>query len=818
MKSASVSFRRSGESGGGRENCRPYRQWSRWSAQRASRRAPRWSGVTDRYVRTEDLRGALSGQATTIIDALRIPWNSAGHNRHIKCPYPNHDDRHPSWRWDSTKERAFCTCTPKGDDALGVLRKVKGIDFAEAKLTAAEILDRTDLIRTAANGSEWPGNKTDGAGSPQRRHQKQHVIKTYYYHDEKGAVLFKVERWGPRKTFSQHPPDGNGGWKKGEGAMRGVRLVPYRLPHLVAAKAMANGTPWRVYILEGEKDVDNVVQRWGVTATTNPMGAGKWRPEFNRHFAGSDAVIVADNDETGRGHVAAAAAELATVASIVRAVELGGLDEHGDISDWIEAGGSHAQLEQLVASAQVFRHDAPRRSDQEAAGPLVVDPGAPLDIARLFLTKRHTVGQMRTLHHHRGAFYVWNGTSYPEAEEASLRAELYEFLDQCVSIGARDVRPFKPTMARVSQILDALKAASIVPASIEAPTWLDNVTHLASGDIIACGNGLLHLPTFDLLPHSPEFFTHNALEFAYERHAPEPAGWFRFLAELWPEDAQSIDTLQEIFGYALSSDTKQQKAFLIVGPKRSGKGTIARVLARLVGLSNTVAPTLAGLGMNFGLAPLIGKRIAIISDARLGARADQHAIAERLLSITGEDANTVDRKFLPAWTGQLQTRFVILSNELPRLADASGALASRFIVLLLTKSFYGREDPSLTDRLLRELPGILNWSIAGLQRLRDRGYFLQPSSAAEAVQDLEDLGSPIGAFVRDRCDVQSWLRVERHRLFQAWVDWCKVQGRDHPGTAADFGRNLRAAVPGLADTRPEIEGNRYRFYEGIGIR
>jgi len=211
----------------------------------------------------------------------------------------------------------------------------------------------------AANGSEWPGNKTDGAGSPQRRHQKQHVIKTYYYHDEKGAVLFKVERWGPRKTFSQHPPDGNGGWKKGEGAMRGVRLVPYRLPHLVAAKAMANGTPWRVYILEGEKDVDNVVQRWGVTATTNPMGAGKWRPEFNRHFAGSDAVIVADNDETGRGHVATAAAELATVASIVRAVELGGLDEHGDISDWIEAGGSHAQLEQLVASAQVFRHDAP---------------------------------------------------------------------------------------------------------------------------------------------------------------------------------------------------------------------------------------------------------------------------------------------------------------------------------------------------------------------------------------------------------------------------------------------------------------------------
>ena len=103
-------------------------------------------------------------------------------------------------------------------------------------------------------------------------------------------------------------------------------------------------------------------------------------------------------------------------------------------------------------------------------------------------------------------------------------------------------------------------------------------------------------------------------------------------------------------------------------------------------------------GTNFGLAPLIGKRLAIISDARLSGRADQHAIAERLLSITGEDALTIDRKYAPAWTGRLHTRFLILSNELPRLADASGALAGRFILLSLTESFYGREDQGLTGQ------------------------------------------------------------------------------------------------------------------------
>jgi putative DNA primase/helicase len=223
---------------------------------------------------------------------------------------------------------------------------------------------------------------------------------------------------------------------------------------------------------------------------------------------------------------------------------------------------------------------------------------------------------------------------------------------------------------------------------------------------MACTNGLLHLPTRDLLPHSPAFFTQNALDYDYDPAAPKPVSWLAFLNQMWPDDAESIAALRQIFGYCLTAYTSQQKAFLVVGPKRSGKGTIARVLARIVGADNTVAPTLAGLGTNFVLAPLIGRRVAIISDARLGGRADQAVIAERLLSITGEDAITIDRKYREAWTGKMGVRFLILTNELPRLADASGALASRFIVLVLTESFYGREDSGLTNKLLAELPGI----------------------------------------------------------------------------------------------------------------
>lgn len=273
-----------------------------------------------------------------------------------------------------------------------------------------------------------------------------------------------------------------------------------------------------------------------------------------------------------------------------------------------------------------------------------------------------------------------------------------------------------------------------------------------------------------------------------------------------------------MFGYLLVPDTSLQKLFLIIGPKRSGKGTIGRALRGMLGQHNICGPTLASLSQNFGLAPLLGKLLAIVSDARLSKRSDSQIISERLLSISGEDFLTVDRKYLPAWHGQLFARILILTNEVPEIADASGAFASRFVLLRLTESFYGREDPLLTKRLLGELSGILNWAIEGRQRLVDRGHFVQPGSGRDAARELEELGSPIGTFVSERCNTGSDFEVAVDSLLRAYSAFCDERGLAQPPNAAIFGRDLRAAVPNIDTKQKRVSGIQVRHFTGIGLK
>ena len=448
---------------------------------------------------------------------------------------------------------------------------------------------------------------------------------------------------------------------------------------------------------------------------------------------------------------------------------------------------------------------------------IVNPPGEPMPNSRRFVATEFSHPERPLIVHQGGMFYSWDGTCWPAVEDAELRAQLYEHFETATYFDPKgDLKPFAPTIRKVADLLDAFRAVVHVPVATASPSWLTSTGVAPADELVACANGLVHYPTRSLHPHTPNYYVHHAIGFEFDDQAPSPTRWLAFLRELWGDDVESIETMQELFGYLVSGDTTQQKMFLVVGPKRSGKGTIARVLKAMIGAHHVAGPTLASIGTNFGLSPLIGKPLAIIADARLRTQ-DASVVTERLLSISGEDTLTVDRKYKDPWTGQLGSRIVVLSNELPRLTDSSGALASRFIVFTMTKSFYGKENPDLTAELLTELPGIFTWALDGLERLRARGRFVQPAASQEAIREIEDLGSPVGAFVRDECKIGPDTSVACDELYLAWKTWCEDHGR-RPGSTQIFGRDLRAAFPAIRVVRPQNpDGTRQRTYQNIGL-
>ncbi|HEX8073221.1 MAG TPA: AAA family ATPase [Pyrinomonadaceae bacterium] len=200
-------------------------------------------------------------------------------------------------------------------------------------------------------------------------HGERQVVATYDYLDAGGALLYQALRYEP-KGFSQRKPDGAGGWVY---KLNGVRRVLYRLPELLEADPAIT-----VFVCEGEKDCDRLVEL-GLLATTNAGGAGKWRDEYSETLRGRNVVILPDNDKAGHDHAEKVARAIRGIAASVKIIELPALPEKGDVSDWLNGGGTAAQLFQLVEAAPEARAEA---SDKEAA---------PLQIVRMADVQPETV-------------------------------------------------------------------------------------------------------------------------------------------------------------------------------------------------------------------------------------------------------------------------------------------------------------------------------------------------------------------------------------------------------------------------------------------
>jgi len=675
---------------------------------------------------------------------------------------------------------------------------------------------------------------------PYRRKDGSFVLQAYSYRDADGTLAYETVRMQP-KTFRQRQvlPDGSLQWDLG-----GVTPLPYRLPDLLAAD------PSRpVLILEGEKDVDRAYEL-GFVATTGHGGCGNTKvwDQIAGHLAGRDAVVVPDNDGAGRKHAEGICERLASVARSVRVLELPDLPAKGDLSDWLDQGGTATELAGLADSAKPWEANAALTPPPSPPGlqlfmPEEENPNEglcdPDRLARVYLRKHHFHPELPTALRWRADWYTWDGYRWllleeEEEFEGKVRTEIKREMDQAANLAADGKPPREVTITLVNNTMAALKSQAMLSTRNHdrQPCWIGG---RRPGDppieaIVPCRNGLLHLDANSsdgpkVYPLTPRFFSVCCLPFDYLPNLPRPIEWLTFLHTLWEGDLESIGTLQEWFGYMLVQDKRFQKMLFIDGPPRSGKGTICDVLIKLVGEENVATPGLADLGERFGLWPMVTNPVAVISETEIDSSTSRKLITNRLKKISGNDHVQAERKNVQnPWKSKPPTRITIAGNLLPTLVDKSDALASRFVFLKLTKSFRGKEDLELFGRLEPELPAILNWAIEGFYRLYRRGNegFIQPESGKSIARQFAGLSNNMTDFVEEQVLIGAGLRVLVSDAYEAWTEHCQREGINPIGSKSMFGRDLMAAIP-TVDSRTgrdkdAKDSDPKRYYFGITLR
>jgi putative DNA primase/helicase len=654
-------------------------------------------------------------------------------------PCPVHTGRRDSFAVDPQTGRAYChSDCAKGWDIPGLEQELTGASFVDALKRIDSVIGRDEQRATRDT-----------------RPAEERIIAEYTYEDESGRPLFQCVRLEP-KDFRQRRPDGKGGWIRN---VKGVRLVPYRLPKVLASPT--------VYIVEGEKDVHSL-EAFGLVASCNPMGAGKWRAEYSAHFAEKEIIILPDQDAPGQAHAASVARALLPLAASVRVVNV----PHGkDASEWIKAGGTAEELRQLVAQCAPI--DAPPAVIEAPA--IASTGGLVQKIERALKAETHFARDKGD------RLYVFEGGCYQPTGERFVRQAVKKF---CETTGAEKSWTPELTTRVVAWITDD------APELMERPPL----------DTLNVRNGLLDVASRVLRPHSPDFLSPVQIDADFDVDA-RCLAIEQFNREVFPEDSRHIPW--EIAAWLMLPDTSIQKAILAIGEGANGKSVFLNLLQAFLGSTNVAALSLHKIELDrFAAARLVGKLANVCPDLPTSALSG----TSMFKALTGGDTINAERKFESSFEFQPYARLVFSANSLPRSDDATHGFFRRWLVIPFKASFAEDGERTVPRAILDarlqapgELSGMLNRALDALPQIRS-GKFSESRSTRDAWDSFRRTTDPLACWLDANIVVVPEGVIPKDTLRRAYSQVCQDAGRpilaDEQFTAA------------LKRLRPQVECQR----------
>ena len=271
--------------------------------------------------------------------------------------------------------------------------------------------------------------------------------------------------------------------------------------------------------------------------------------------------------------------------------------------------------------------------------------------------------------------------------------------------------------------------------------------------------------------HTPDTYSTIKMPYVYDT-AAECTLWLKTLNEIFEDDQKKINALQEFVGYCLTRDVKMEKGLLLLGASRSGKSTIIHTIEHLIGKNNCAYLALKNLSNPQYTSMLINKLVNIDTD--VSKRATDYEDEYKKIA-TGESINC-NGKWEKTISIKPFCKMVLSANEFPRITDHSSAFFNRLILLPCDRVFEEHEqNRNLREELLKELPGVMNWALAGLKRLTERGMFLKEDFMREAVEELRLQNNPAEIFLNDFIvpDITGNYEIVKGELYDKYKVWCK---------------------------------------------
>ncbi|MEZ5447071.1 MAG: phage/plasmid primase, P4 family [Gammaproteobacteria bacterium] len=372
---------------------------------------------------------------------------------------------------------------------------------------------------------------------------------------------------------------------------------------------------------------------------------------------------------------------------------------------------------------------------------------------------------------------------------------------------ASTVRKHAERTLQLRGINAMLTLAQSVPRIVAPPDLFDSDPLR-----LAVENGIVDLKTGSLLPHAKENYVTRISPVVHDSKARCPS-FEAFIERIFDGDRELIAYVQRVLGYCLTGYTKEQVLFFLYGTGANGKSTFVNVIRALLGQdlfcatqSETFMLQRGGRSSSNDIARLQGIRVTAATEVRGSSMLNESLIKD----LTGGDAVTARYLYREYFDFKPTLKLVMVGNHKPVIHGDDDGIWRRFHVIpFLIRIPDSERDPELLGKLEKELPGILNWALAGCREWLAKGL-LPPKTVQGAINEYRSEMDVLGNFIEERCLVGDQHSVRAQELYMAYKGWCAANSL-RPLTGTRFGRKM-------AERHKRTATKTGRVYHGISIK